>query len=285
MALQYLEPTASAKEIAEATLEDGGVIVLGLASDQIADNVALELRGYFDTHGHKSRNDFTGHRTNRCHRVLGESPSSTGLIAHDMVMEVAEIILRPHCESYQIGSITAIEVNPGQKVQELHRDDSVYPVFIPGIETQISCMWALTEFTEENGATHVLPGSHQYFARRRPIDVSGNVQAVMPKGSALFYLGSIMHGAGENRGKESRIGLINTYSLGWLRQEVNQYLNVPVELVRTLDKKMRCLLGYTTHNKSSDCLGKYFGSDTSFVDKSNSARHYRPYRPDMPKEI
>jgi ectoine hydroxylase-related dioxygenase (phytanoyl-CoA dioxygenase family) len=102
----------------------------------------------------------------------------------------------------------------------------------------------------------------------------------MRKGSALFYLGSTMHGAGENRSDKARMGLINTYSLGWLRQEVNQYLSIPMEIARTLDDRMRRLLGYTTHDKKGDRLGKYFGSDSSFIDKDDYANHYRPYPPD-----
>jgi ectoine hydroxylase-related dioxygenase (phytanoyl-CoA dioxygenase family) len=101
----------------------------------------------------------------------------------------------------------------------------------------------------------------------------------MPKGSALFYLGSTLHGAGENRSEVARMGLINTYSLGWLRQETNQYLAVPPESARKLDGRMRQLLGYTTHDKFGDRLGKYYGSDTMFIDKDNYARKYRPYAP------
>jgi ectoine hydroxylase-related dioxygenase (phytanoyl-CoA dioxygenase family) len=277
MALQYFESKASAEDIAAATRKDGGAIVLGLAPEDTVDAVASELRDYFDTQGHKSRNNFTGHNTNRCHVVLGQSPTSTELIAHDMLLAVADELLLPHCESYQIGSITAIEINPGQKAQELHRDDSMYPVQIPGLETQVSCMWALTDFTEENGATRVVPGSHRPVSSGVYADLSHSEPAVMPKGSALFYLGSIWHGGGENRSNESRNGLINTYSLGWLRQEVNQYLNVPIELVHTLDERMRRLLGYTTHYKMGGHLGKYFGSDTCFLDKGNYAQNYRPH--------
>jgi ectoine hydroxylase-related dioxygenase (phytanoyl-CoA dioxygenase family) len=197
-----------------------------------------------------------------------------------MVMEVADAILLPHCESYRIGSITAIEVCPGQKVQNLHRDNCIYPVSLPGMEMLIGCIWSLTDFTEENGATCVVPGSHRHISMGENIDVSNVEQAVMPKGSVLFYLGSTMHGAGENRSDETRMGLVNTYSLGWLRAEVNQYLAIPLERAKTYDERMRCLLGYTTHDIRGDRLGKYYGSDTSFIDKDNYARNYRPYPPE-----
>jgi len=284
MALQNLGPTASAAEVAAATLKDGAAVVSGLVPPDLAETVAGELRQHLDNFGFRSKRDFSGHKTNRCHHVLEEAPGSVALIAHDMVMGVADAILLPHCESYRIGSITAIEVCPGQKVQNLHRDNCIYPLSLPGMETLISCMWALTDFTEENGATRVVPGSHRHISMGEDIDLSNCEQAVMPKGSALFYLGSTMHGAGENRSDEARMGLINTYSLGWLRQETNQYLSVAMELARTYDERMRRLLGYTTHDIKGDRLGKYYGSDTSYIDKDNYARNYRPYPPDQQGE-
>lgn len=279
MALKKFDSAQSPADVAAATLQDGAAIVTGLVPADLAETIADELRENLDTFGYRSKRNFSGHRTNRCHHVLEESPSSVALIEHDLVMAVADAILLPHCESYQIGSITGIEVCPGQAVQNLHRDDCVYPVQIPGLELLLGCVWSLTDFTEENGATHVVPGSHRHIAMDATLDLSRREQAVMPKGSALFYLGSTLHGAGANISDEARMGLINIYSLGWLRQETNQYLSIPLDLARSYNDRMRCLLGYTTHDRLGDRLGKYYGSDTSFIDKDDYARHYRPYPP------
>lgn len=281
MTLQKFAPTTSENEIIAAILTDGAAIVSSLVEPCLAETVAAELREYFDRYGHKSRREFSGLHTSRCHCVLQEAPSSVSLVDHEMVTKVADAILLPHCESYQLGSVTGIELGPGQKAQELHRDDSMYPIRLPGMEMQIGVMWSLTDFTVDNGATVVVPGSHRLIGRGEPVDSSLCHQAVMGMGSALFYLGSTIHGAGANQTDELRAGLINTYSLGWLRQEVNQYLSVPIEVVRTYDNRMRRLLGYTTHDRAGDRLGKYYGNDTIFVDKDDYAKHYRPYQLDL----
>ena len=182
-----------------------------------------------------------------------------------LICKVPDVWIGALCESYRIGSITAIEVGPGQKVQNLHRDNCIYPLSLPGMEMLIGCVWALTDFTEENGATRIILGSHRHINVGEEIDVSHVEQAVMPKSPVLFYQGSTMHGARENRSEEARMGLINSYSLVWLRQEANQYLSVQLELARNFDERVRRLLGYTTHDRLGDRLDKYYGSVTSFI--------------------
>jgi ectoine hydroxylase-related dioxygenase (phytanoyl-CoA dioxygenase family) len=104
-------------------------------------------------------------------------------------------------------------------------------------------MWALDDFTEENGATRVIPGSHRWADKLRP---SGEqtVPAEMAKGSVLFYVGSLYHGGGANRTAVPRRGINVGYTLSWLRQEENQYLACPPDVARTLPVELAKLIGY-----------------------------------------
>ena len=118
------------------------------------------LRPEFEARGKLQENDFNGYKTLRISSVLGYAPASAPLIAAPLVLGVAERILKPHCHAYRIGSATGIEIWPGEGDQVLHTDDSIYPLRIPGVEFQIGVMIALTDFTEENGATRLVLGSH-----------------------------------------------------------------------------------------------------------------------------
>ena len=96
--------------------------------------------------------------------------------------------------------------------------------------------------------------------------VSDWESAVMPKGSALFYMGSTWHGGGANESNAPRAGLINTYSLGWLRQESNQYLEMPPDVAEKLSPRLRALLGYTPHGSGDDKVGNYYGDCPAWLD-------------------
>ena len=124
---------------------------------------------------------------------------------------------------------------------------------MPPIARAFSCIWALSDFTVENGATHVAPGSTGWPDDQRPTPEQ-ICQAVMPKGSALLYTGSVFHGGGANQSDGDRIGMNLTYSLAWLRQEENQYLACPPEVAKDLSPEMQNLLGYTL---GSYALGYY----------------------------
>jgi hypothetical protein len=253
----------------DALRDDGAVIVRGLARPGLVDAVADELRPALEGSGEQHRADyrsgFSGRKTLRCHGVLGYAPACSELIAHEAVLAAADALLLPSCAEYQLGSTTGIEILPGEIEQRLHRDDSAYPIQLAGFELQIAVIWALTDFTAENGATRVVPGSHRYLRAWHQPDLSRSAQSVMPKGSALIYLGSTWHGGGANRSGGARTGLINTYSLGWLRPESNHILEVPPQTARRYEERVRRLLGYTPHGGGEDQLGSYVGSEPAWV--------------------
>jgi len=258
MPLTYFDPDADTADVVGALRRDGATVITNQIAPEVVDAVLAELRTPFDEVGRFDESDFNGYTTLRVSGVLGVSPTSAELVAHARVMEVADAILLDHCVNYRIGSLTAIEIHPGETDQFLHVDDGIYPVRMPGMQLQVSAMWALQDFTEENGATRVALGSHvdkgtnRHYIRQEEFDGASDspdevVQAVMPKGSVLFYMGTTLHGGGANRTDKPRAGLINTYALGWLRQEENQYLNVPREIAEQHSETIQKLMGYQLH--------------------------------------
>lgn len=270
MTLDSLDANAAAAMVVEVLRRDGGVMVRGLAPAGVIDACAAELRPALEAYDESQRTDFSGPKTLRCGAVLRYAPSAAALIAHPMVLAVADAILLPACAEYQIGSTTGIEILPGESEQQLHRDDTPYPIQVAGLEMQIGVMWAFNDFTAENGATRIVPGSHRYLRAWHRPDLSRWASAVMPKGSALFYLGSTWHGGGANRSASARTGLINTYCLGWLRAEENHYLEVPPQIARQYEPRVRRLLGYTTHGAGHDQLGYYGGSEPAWVQQKEA---------------
>lgn len=251
---------AEADDVSARLMTDGAVIVERAVPETLIDTVLADLRKPFDDQGLKFTNDFNGYKTRRLGGILGLSRAAADILAHPLVMGVADRVLLPHCVNYRIGSSTAIEIMPGEGNQVLHRDDDFYPIRVPGIEWQISAMVALTEFTAENGATRVVPGSQDM----RAIDSITEdqvTQAVMPRGSILFYLGRAVHAGGQNNTDLPRAGLITTYSLGWLRQEENHYLTVPREVADSYPEPIRRLMGYQSHGPY---LGVYPGDPDGY---------------------
>ena len=269
MPLSSFDAEVSSAVVVDALRRDGAAIVRNLAPPSLVQSVCAELRAKLDESGadHQASypTGFSGRKTLRCYGVLRFSPSSSQLIAHRMVLEVADAVLLPACADYQLGSTTGIEILPGQGNQPLHRDDTPYPIQLAGLELQIGVMWALSDFTSQNGATRIAIGSHRLLRSWHIPKVSHCEQAVMPQGSAVFYLGSTWHGSGENRSSSARTGLINTYSLGWLRSESNHMLEVPPSIAAQYNQSVRRLLGYTTHGDGEDQLGHYDGHEPVWV--------------------
>ncbi|MDH3440064.1 MAG: phytanoyl-CoA dioxygenase family protein [Gammaproteobacteria bacterium] len=267
MGFEYFVAGTETRALIEALRRDGAVAVTNVIEPTLVDAIVGELRPELDTVGLEMRSAFNGGKTLRiAEGILTTAPSTAALVEHDLVVDIANEVLLPHCSTYSIGSMSAIEILPGESAQVLHRDDSGYPIETAGMELLIGVMWALTDFTADNGGTRVVPGSHRFIRSWHLPDVSNWESAVMPKGSVLFYLGSTWHGGGANHTDSSRIGLVNTYSLGWLRPENNQFLDSPPDVAAAFSPRLRALLGYAPHGCGDDKIGNYRGECAAWVD-------------------
>jgi ectoine hydroxylase-related dioxygenase (phytanoyl-CoA dioxygenase family) len=150
-----------------------------------------------------------------------------------------------HAMSFQLHLTQVIAIGPGQPAQPIHRDQWAFDFFpFPkGYEVQCNTLWAMTDFTERNGATRVVPGSN-HFDDKLQFREKDSVPAEMTKGSVLFYTGAVYHGGGANCSDATRVGINITYNVSWLRQEENQYLSVPLEIAKTLPVELLRLMGY-----------------------------------------
>ena len=154
----------------------------------------------------------------------------------------------------QLNLTQAIRIGPGEPKQIVHRDDAMFPFARQGIEAMINCMWAVDDFTVENGATQVVPGSHRWDDPQRRPSEDEITQGAMKAGSLLVYLGSVIHGGGANTTDKPRTGLVLSYCQGWLRQAENQYLAVPQQQAARFPERLQRLLGYFVHQPNLGCV-------------------------------
>jgi ectoine hydroxylase-related dioxygenase (phytanoyl-CoA dioxygenase family) len=248
--------TAGATRAAALLQEHGVCLVEGAAESEIIAALRRELAPHFDVISLESARN----RTRRIHsRVLATSPSYGALVVHPLVRETCAAILGPNCVRDQLSSVQGIEVWPGATDQELHRDDAIFRLKRPRPEMELNAMWAIDDFTIENGATRVVMGSHLWDDARKPTPEDTVLAAEMPAGSVLLWLGSTWHGAGANRSARPRRGAYVGYSLGWLRQEETLYLALPPATARGLPEELQRLIGYEL--KGTMTLGWLDGGD------------------------
>jgi ectoine hydroxylase-related dioxygenase (phytanoyl-CoA dioxygenase family) len=238
-----LPGSASPEEVAAAVDLDGAAVVEDVASDDVLDRIESELRPYLDATP-TGPDDFSGNRTRRTGSLIARSPASRELVMHPLALGTARTFLG-HATNIQLHLTQAIAIDPGETAQPIHRDQWAFDFFpFPaGYQVQCNTIWAMTDFTEENGATRVVVGSNAGEDKLSygPDDTE---PAEMARGSVLFYSGSVYHGGGANRSAVTRIGLNITYNVAWLRQEENQYLSVPREVAATLPVDLLRLMGY-----------------------------------------
>jgi ectoine hydroxylase-related dioxygenase (phytanoyl-CoA dioxygenase family) len=242
--LKHLPAGASPEAIAAILDSDGALILDDVLDRASIDRVRGEIDPYIDATA-DGRDSFTGHQTTRTGALVARSAACRDLVMHPAMLAACDVFLKRACNRYQLHLTQVIRIKPGQPRQPLHRDRLAWGGFLPAsIEPQFNTIWAMTDFTQANGATQVVPGSPSWPESRKaePHEIG---YAEMKAGSVLLYSGSVIHSGGENRADHDRIGINITYCLGWLRQEENQYLSCPPAIARTLDPKLQALLGYS----------------------------------------
>ncbi|HJW42449.1 MAG TPA: phytanoyl-CoA dioxygenase family protein [Rhizomicrobium sp.] len=185
-------------------------------------------------------NGFEGHKTVRIYNLLAYGEPFTRIPVHNNVRPVIEGVLDAGC---LISSLSSIAIDPGETAQPIHADDMVISLDKPHRPIVCNSMWALTDFTDANGATRLVPGSHK---KANP-DYGGQyetVPAAMKKGSVLIWDGSLWHGGGANKTGERRTGIAMNYCAGFIRQQENQQLGLAPELVKSFSPRLQELVGY-----------------------------------------
>jgi len=243
----------------------GYTIFKHLASPATMDRVCAELEPWFAATP-TCRGDFYGWKTTRLGSVLLKSPASHALVLNELMLGLMQEILGAYCDWFQLNLTQAVRIHPGQRQQVPHRDHEMWPCAKGGVEYLVNVMWALSDFTAENGATLIWPRS-QFDPLLREMDPSQAAVAAMPRGSALVYLGSVTHCGGANRSDAARTGLILSYSLGWLKQYENAFLAYPPQVAKTFPRALRDLIGYRIHRPN---LGGYEGQDPSILFETDS---------------
>jgi ectoine hydroxylase-related dioxygenase (phytanoyl-CoA dioxygenase family) len=267
--LQRISASSPSPDIVETLEQDGAVIVEDLLPPEVLSRFNAEIDPFLEAaplaKDRQFVNDvikwFFGAQTRDVTGVAGKSRVfATEILTHPVYRAVCDEILLPGCASYQLNIAHVLERGPGSEQQLIHRDEAVW-VHLPQPhpEVQLASVIALVDFTADNGATRVAPGSHRW-GRDRLASPEELVAAEMAAGAAVIYLGSTLHGGGPNTTTDvRRRGMHVSYCVGWLRTEENQYLATPIEVARTLPRESQALLGYAVHDAIASG-GGYLGT-------------------------
>jgi hypothetical protein len=254
MSAIHLPRTATIDEASACLAEHGHVIIDRLASVEDCESINAELAPWYEA-TRVGDSEHAGRMTARTGALVARAPTARQLIMNELVLGVVGRAL-PYM--FQIGLTEMVSLAPGSPAQFLHQDQSVlgpYP-FDRDYELMITTIWAISEFTEDMGATRIVPESHR-LGPWQELTQADSIGAVMPRGSVMILSGRLYHGSGENRSQQVRRGMTIDYIAAWLRQMENQYLSCPPEIARTLDPELLRVMGYQVTPHSVGRVGDW----------------------------
>jgi ectoine hydroxylase-related dioxygenase (phytanoyl-CoA dioxygenase family) len=189
------------------------------------------------------RNSFEGHKTQRLYNVLAKTRAADVLVEHPRILALLDRLMMPN---YLLSQAQAINILPGEQAQLLHADDGFYRLSRPRPPLGAATIWAIDDFTEQNGATVLIPGSHGWGDDRRPI-LEEAIPVIMPAGSAVLFTGTLWHGGGANQSEKPRLAFTCQYCEPWLRQQENFLLEIDRPTAASLSGILQSLIGYSIH--------------------------------------
>lgn len=224
---------------------DGYVVHERAVGPDLLQRIRDELAPWLNDgeHAHKGRNDFEGYQTNRVYALLAKAPSVAELVEHPWVLAMLDARLH---FNYLLSANLAINLLPGETAQGVHIDDDFYKLPWPRPMLGISTIWAIDDFTAENGATEIIPGSHLWDGQDPGPDRSELRPVIMPAGSVVLFAGTLWHRGGANRSGEPRLAITPQYCQPWVRQQEQQILSVGAMASR-YSERIQSLLGYSVH--------------------------------------
>jgi ectoine hydroxylase-related dioxygenase (phytanoyl-CoA dioxygenase family) len=260
-----------------AALEsDGYTIFEGLLDTDDVARIRGELAPWLKREK-MGRNDFEGFNTERVYALLAKAPSVARIVEHPAVLALIDALLPAN---YLLSSALAIHVHPGETAQSFHIDDAAGGApndRWPRPHYGVSTIWAFDDFTGNNGATEIVPGSHRW-PERRPPAPDEIVQVLMPAGSVVVFVGNLLHRGGANTAGTSRLAITPQYCAPWMRQLENMTLAVPPALAARYSARVQALLGYSVVDPGF--MGHVDGLHPKRL--IDPAYRGRKYRPDLP---
>jgi ectoine hydroxylase-related dioxygenase (phytanoyl-CoA dioxygenase family) len=231
---------------AERVRADGWTVVEDAIAPDLVDAIHDDLlRLEKDLGIVPADNLFEGTHTTRIYNLLVHGQVYERIPVHPNVLPVVEQVLDP---GLLISSLSSIAIGPDETAQPIHSDDQLIPLPKPHPALICNTMWAITEFTEENGATRLCPGTHLADSSPNLLEHYDSIPAVMPKGSVLVWVGSLWHGGGANTTATRRTGIAMNYCAGYMRQQENQQLGIPLDTMKRFPRRLQELCGFSCYN-------------------------------------
>jgi ectoine hydroxylase-related dioxygenase (phytanoyl-CoA dioxygenase family) len=255
----YDQPMVSVEESVRQIAEQGYTIIEDAIEPDLIDALSDDLaRLELELDVKPASNAFEGAHTVRIYNLLARSALYQQVPVHPAVLPIIEGVLDAGC---LVSSLSSIAIDPGETAQPIHADDQLIPLPKPHPPLVCNSMWALTDFTEANGATRIMPGTHLAASSPDFVTAYDSIPAEMPRGSVLIWHGSLWHGGGANATDTRRTGIAMNYCAGFIRQQENQQLGIPRAVAVTFEPRLRELVGYGIYNGLMGHIDKHQPSE------------------------